>query len=622
MLKKSIGIGLMAWSAQSFANIQITTTDDIVKDDGICSLREAVTYVNEIYPDSSKKLTSYYGCGGTDNSTLNNVIELEPDKTYALNSELALKQPITIQTRNGGVGITDKQIGIHNATLMTTGQHRIFNIDDGRADISQIAVSLLQLNLQGCGVATCAQQGGLIFNRENLTIQYAKLTKGHAVSGGAIYNAGIVVGNNATSTGYINLSKSILQQNTADNGAALYTEQPLYQISHSVLRDNLTKSASGAVLYSMTAFDDATTNTANFLRSGFLVNSTLFGNSGYLMNLRDGLYANNVTAIRNNKGFYLDAPKGKAHIANSIVVDNGTDCSFSSSNTAKTLNNLVGSTTTCGSGEADNPNLDWSQLAHNKLIAGTQTESTACDAPPADGLLCPFNTPQDSFLGFFRPRLLSSYTRLSDSPIINRGRLYSDGTSMALYSCQGDDQRGLSRTNSIQCDLGAIELLVSPENIDRVGQDLLYGQTATLDISNDLADGQLLPAAECKTALGTDKAPNGQAWKDGCLRVEQHLSTPTSKGSLTLNADGTITYVPNGNWHGLDEFNLRVVTTASRFSDALSDREILVPVRIVQSPPNDFVNKQVKVKGGAIGSLGLLGLVLLAWYRRQLNTER
>ena len=622
MLKKSIGIGLMALSAQSFANIQVTTTDDTVKDDSVCSLREAVTYVNDIYSDSSKKLTSYYGCGGTDNSTLNNVIELEPDKNYTLTSELQLKQPITIQTRNSGIATVDKQIGTHNATIIANGQHRLFNIDDGRADISQIAVSLLQLNLQGCGVATCAQQGGLIFNRENLSMQYAKLSKGNAVSGGAIYNAGLVVGNNASSTGYVNLNKSILQQNTADNGAALYTEQPLYQISNSVIRDNVTNNANGAVLYSMTAFDDATTSTTNFLRTGFLINSTLFGNSGYLMNLRDGLYANNVTAIRNKNGFYLDAPNGKAHIANSIVVDNGTDCSFSSSNTAKTLNNLVGSTTTCGSGQTDNPNLDWSQLPHNKLIAGTQTESSSCDAPPADGLLCPFNTPKDSFLGFFRPRLLSSYTRLSDSPIVNRGRLYSDGTSMALYSCQGDDQRGLSRSNSIQCDLGAIELLVSPENVDRVGQDLLYGQTATLDISNNLADGQLLPAADCKAALGTDKDPNGQPWKDGCLRVEQSLSTPTSKGSLILKADGSLTYAPNGNWHGLDDFNLRVVTTASRFSDAISDRDILIPVRIVQSPPNDFVSKEVKVKGGAIGGFGVLGLLVLAWQRRKLNTER
>ncbi|MFX5084741.1 rhombotarget A, partial [Acinetobacter baumannii] len=69
--------------------------------------------------------------------------------------------------------------------------------------------------------------------------------------------------------------------------------------------------------------------------------------------------------------------------------------------------------------------------ANEKLIAGDSDEG-ACDITSQTGLLCPYNTPKDSFLGFFRPRLLESYQSLSDSLIINKGRLYSDGSSIGL----------------------------------------------------------------------------------------------------------------------------------------------------------------------------------------------
>ncbi|MFX5797366.1 rhombotarget A, partial [Acinetobacter baumannii] len=92
-----------------------------------------------------------------------------------------------------------------------------------------------------------------------------------------------------------------------------------------------------------------------------------------------------------------------------------------------------------------------------KLIAGDSDEGI-CDVTAKDGLLCPFNTPKDSFLGFFKPRLLESYNTLADSLIINKGRLYSDGSSIGLASCEKLDQRGKNRSGYDElCDLGAIE---------------------------------------------------------------------------------------------------------------------------------------------------------------------
>ena len=101
----------------------------------------------------------------------------------------------------------------------------------------------------------------------------------------------------------------------------------------------------------------------------------------------------------------------------------------------------------------------------------------------------------------------------------------------------------------------------------------------------------------------------------------QIIQTHTvSKGTTTLAQDGTVDYVPNGQWHGTDEFKLQVVTTTTRFNDTRNPY-IEIPVRIVQSPPDDFKDKSVKTSGGSTGLgilAGLFGLLGL----RQLQGRR
>ena len=80
-----------------------------------------------------------------------------------------------------------------------------------------------------------------------------------------------------------------------------------------------------------------------------------------------------------------------------------------------------------------------------------------------------------------------------------------------------------------------------------------------------------------------------------------------------------MTYVPNGNWHGSDEFKLRVMTTITRFSDSIGNRYIDIPGKIVQDPPNDFESKKVKTGGGSFGYgmlIALLGLVGLRRFKK------
>jgi len=111
-------------------------------------------------------------------------------------------------------------------------------------------------------------------------------------------------------------------------------------------------------------------------------------------------------------------------------------------------------------------------------------EGSVCSLPPNPGLLCAFRTPAGQFNGFLLPRLLLSYKSLADSPIVNKGS----------SNCSGMDQRGQTRS---LCDIGAIELVIPAGNAQTNGQDIVYGQKATIDLSSVLGDGQLIPASLC-----------------------------------------------------------------------------------------------------------------------------
>ncbi|MBJ9986365.1 rhombotarget A [Acinetobacter sp. S40] len=604
MLKRGIGVGLLfvAGHAYSAGEIIVNTTADEVKNDNLCSLREAIEYINQGMPEAG-----YNGCGGEDSTA---VVLLEKQKTYELNSQIKIQKALQLKTTYD-TDVSNNQYGKNNATIKMVGNDRIFYVYDDNSESAQYSVSLIEVNLDGNPEST-VNNGGLIFNRETLNLQYVKLTNGHAsVNGGAIYNEGV---STDTNVGYVTASNVIFQNNTAPQGAVIYSELPYFNIYQTVIRDNkATSSTLPTLIYSAIAFDDDSTSANASSRYFGLKNSTIFSNTGYITNVRDGMIVNNITMIRNSMGLYLQGPKGDAYVSNSIIVENGSkNCVFAADDKTNLINNLTNtSMADCGSGTATDPNVN---VANNKLLAG-ELEGK-CDAAPADGLLCPYYTPENQFLGFFKPRLLMSYKTLADSLIVNRGRVLSNGTNItSLSSCEASDQRGKTRSTKELCDIGAIELVIDADSISPVGQDILYGETAKFSIADQLADGELLPASECEGLLG--KRDDGKAWQAGCLQIVQ-TNTP-SKGTLTLDQEGNITYVPNGNWHGSDEFKLRIMTTITRFSDSVGSQYIDIPAKIVQDPPNDFESKKVKTSGGSFGYgmlIALLGLVGLRRFKK------
>lgn len=406
---------------------------------------------------------------------------------------------------------------------------------------------------------------------------------------------------------------------------------PRYLVFQSVIRDNQGTSAiDGAILFVQTGFRDETTGVALQSRFAGINNTTIFQNKGgYVANIREGMIVNNITMIKNAAGLYLQAPKWtsktttgettteekfpSAFVSNSIIVDNGTTNCVTSSDDESVVQSTL-TTSDCNlHAPAERPNFMWDKnnLKH-KLIAGDSVEKDICDAPPADGLLCPFTTPKDQLVGFFKPRLLSSYSTLSDSLIVNKGRIYSDGSSIGLASCELIDQRGKNRSGYDElCDLGAIELVINRSEVPIAGQDILYGQIAKFNISESLLDGELLDSASCERILG--KRADGQTWQPGCLEVQQTL-TP-SKGKLTIDQFGNVVYTPNSNSHGADKFNLRIITTTTRFND-VSNYYITIPTTIVQDPPNNFESKTVNVSGGSLGLTSILMLLGLIGFRR------
>ena len=611
MLKRSIAFALLAVAGHAYsADIQVTTTVDEDVDNKVCSLREAVELINKRNSSDSTVVASvkdgYRGCGSKDTSS--NII-LQRDKEYTLNKSIKISAALTISTaKNDSTLVEEGAPNSHNATIKMIGTDQLFRIDDDSVEKASFTVSFIDVNLKGAGSKSAVPQGngGLIYNHEQLVIQNSRLMDGYATSGGAIYNAGNL-SNTTKTAGSVMITNSLMQNNKASQGGVLYSDMPLYYISRSVVRDNEVTAADGALFHAQTKFADESTGGYLTSRVIGLSNSTIFHNKGsFIGNVRDGMVINNITMIKNVGGLFFDAPQGKASVSNSILVGNTTNCQTSATDKTIVQSNLV--TAECNrNASATLPNIIYP--ASEKLIAGNADEGT-CDVPPADGLLCPYSTPSDSFLGFFKPRILDKYTSLSQSLLINKGRLYSDGTSVGLASCEKQDQRGKNRSAYDElCDLGSIELIINRDDISTHGQDIKYGEIAKFNIADVVGDGELVSPQTCEKMFG--KRTDGKAWQPGCMKVVQ--TSTSSKGTLSIDTQGNLTYVPNGNWHGADVFNLLVVTTTTRFNDA-ADVYLTVPVQIVQDPPSGIEDKSVSTGGGSVGGgliLGLFGLIAL-----------
>lgn len=592
MLKKSIGLGLLLIAGQTYsADITVTTTEDMVKDDDQCSLREAIEYINL---GLDKK--GYMGCGG-ENSTTN--IILKAKETYTLNKHIEITKSLSIKSTDESdneFSAVENVPGLKNAVVKVIGKDNIFRIN---GTDEAVLVNLNELDLTGCSDSHCADQGGLIYNKGLLIIKNSRLLNGFANRGGAIYNAGIYANNEISR---IEVSNSLFEKNKATQGAILYSEIPYFSLEKSVFKQNQTTDVTSANIFSQPHEkpEDVPNITAE------IVSSTFLKNQGGLLSIVDGIGVNNITAVDNaSQAIKFNAPEGLAYLTNSIILQNGSnDCQFANNDDSILQNNLTSAS--CGVGDPLHPNQIWSGA---EIFSGTDSEGVCQTlAENKNAILCPYNVPEGSFLGYLRPRILMSYKAIEESPIVNQGRSFS--SENPAISCEAADQRAINRlTDNIYCDRGSIEITV-PTSVRLVGQDIRAGQVAKFNIMAHLGDSDLIPKAECKALVG--EHPNGEAWQDGCLKVVQ--TQTVSKGKTALDRLGNVIYTPNSAWHGADIFEIQVITSSTRFNK--NKPYLAITAQIVQAPENKMDDKSVKTSGGSWGFAGLFMLLGLLGLRR------
>ncbi|MCB1659604.1 MAG: hypothetical protein KDI39_15405, partial [Pseudomonadales bacterium] len=220
------------------------------------------------------------------------------------------------------------------------------------------------------------------------------------------------------------------------------------------------------------------------------------------------------------------------------------------------------------------------------------------------GLLCPLG----EFGGLtktHKPRLLAQYTKLSDSPIVNKGFFQVAG-NLGL-PCATTDQRALPRENGEnRCDIGAVEIQTGLQAYTQ-GDDIIFGQIKRFSPSENLGDAELLPAENCADVLGAGQYLNG------CIKL---IDLPKHGQVQFDNQNADVIYsTTNPNFHGFDKFSYSIVTTLSRFSDAINDRTLKTDVKVVSEPPASLESKTLDNGSMNIFSLLMLSGLLAAWRR-------
>lgn len=580
--------------------VKVTPDAALIKshENTITNLETQITSQEKLQKEKEKELEDYratglFGCK-TDSASTGDIAYLaDSDKPYELLKSLTLNLSIQISPQSTADNINSnedllpsvetKNIEHPRIVIQAIGQHPLFIVDDGSVT-SSINVSISSIDLVGCKLDFCAVNGGLILNKDTLAINNAILSNGYAQNfGGAIYNAFSAV---------TTANQVLFKENKAFSGAAIYSEANNISIVNSLFTKN-------------TAFtSESIVNVANQSASitSNISNSTFSSNTGYAIASRDNLVLNNNTIVLNTGGvnFNYEAPR----VYNSIIAGNtiNGDCKNMINGPDATkiyfANNVFMSGCLLGSSAVQNKQI--SGTGQELLIADTNNDGI-CDAPPANGLLCPL-AENGGPTQTHKPRMLMAYLLSTDSPIINKG--YNNTDTNKGLNCLSVDQRGKSRSD--RCDIGALE--VQTEYTNRDGVDILFGETPSFSLAKYIGDGELVPQSACNSIFGIN---NTRDKSDGCFGL---IIAPT-KGIVSINnSTHELVYSPNGTFHGLERFAYGVSTTISRFSDASNDRVVRTDLRINSEPNTQTASKALD--NGSSSFFSLLILSLLGFCRR------
>lgn len=586
----------------------------------ITSLKDRIKQKETEHSVKEKELQDYrakglFGCNSNNNNTAD-IIALTTDiGTYNVDSPITISLNVTIslfgtETASNPTDSVSEVINLEDTNnpnakprtiIKASGTHNLFIIDDGinnnhdnnSATVDRyINVYFNNIDLTGCN-NNCAIDGGIFFNKEGLHITNSVISHGVASNaGGAVYNAA-----NAVFT----INNSVIKQNKASFGGAIYSENANIRLTSSLVTENQTaQTNSGAI--------SVAKNAANSPYSAirrFIENTTFSANQGTALNLKEGIVVNNSTIVKNTVG--IDFNHSLPTIYNTIIADNTIDCqafaAIPNDNRAYFANNLSVINKGCPTVNVHN-NIIITNTGDQTLMAATDNNGR-CAAPPANGLLCPLGN-YGGLTRTHKPRLLASYSKISDSFIVNKG--FNTNTLNSGLACTSTDQRAKPRANNDNvCDIGAVEV-VSGLGSSTQGDDIIFGQIKRFSPLENLGDGELLPAEFCPSLLGTRPTP----YLAGCIQLvdlPQHGQVNFDTQSSNLLYSTT-----RPDFHGFDTFSYSVITTLSRFNDAINDQGLTTTVRVVSEPPSSPASKSLDSGANSLFSLFMLGLV--AFWRR------
>lgn len=368
------------------------------------------------------------------------------------------------------------------------------------------------LSIQNSEITSNSGGGGDVaglFNGGNAVIENSRFSGNTAFGGGAIENSGILTIHNTdiTSNGSafdyggilnrrsaeITISNSIINENGGGSGGGILNEGTVI-ISDTVIQDNEAgggasgfKDAIGGGIYNlgtMTVYGSTVSgnrlvaedpNTGVLFGAGIanysnlnLINSTVSGNiaddqfggttgfGGGVYN--DGqLFVNNSTIVDNvgkDRGGGLDN-RGTVEIANSILARNRTILSddegegLDNRGTVKAAHSI---TTHNQTPRSQNSDCLGTLISRGYNLVQDSRGCTLADNAPGDLV------DVDAQLGTLEDNggATPTYALLEGSPAIDAGNPTLPGSSER--ACQATDQRGVTRPQGAQCDIGAYEL--------------------------------------------------------------------------------------------------------------------------------------------------------------------
>jgi CSLREA domain-containing protein len=215
LLTASLNLAQAPVPARAASTITVNTLNDDTINDGLCTLREAITNANG---DTDALFIPFSDCAtGSGNDTIKFL--------SGLTGSILLGLPLPALTDTDGVSI-DGSAG--KVTVNGNNTFRVFDIASG---VTAIIKNLTITN--GIGV------GGNINNAGTLDLQNSTITNGNGLSGGAIYN----------NSGVITITNSTFIGNSANQGGVLYNNNGSVTITNSTIYNNSVWGGGTGILY-------------------------------------------------------------------------------------------------------------------------------------------------------------------------------------------------------------------------------------------------------------------------------------------------------------------------------------------------------------------------------------